>query len=889
MSLRRVKSAAATVRRYYAANGAAATAKKIASRLVTGSRVVGKVRAAVVDATADVRKMRYANYRFGAPNQDVAGIAVFGACSVADAWVKAASQAGIGVTALPLDLVNAPAASRHQAVLLGEEYLASHSSTQKKLLAAFWGCGVPVIAAVPDAVLRTAIDRGGYTVSDASRAGKEDLSAELFGTLEALRGCDFVWCESEVAGNESSFDGLNFQNKRTLPQLCETYRRRRLPKVTIIGILYRKRDEVAEVLACYAGQDYPGEIEVLWVNDCTPDDSVIVAENAHANLVRAGQWPSRYSFRVIHNTTNSGNCVSRNIAIGQAQGDLLIVIDADCAVNKTFVSTHVAAHATSDADVVLGPMNIESGGARVAALMAELDGKPERAMAMAKLQDAKNPPSFTNCITRNFSASNAYLTQVLKEPLFDPLFGYSADPQSGFGWEDVEAGYRLYKAGARFKFASNALSVHVSPEVISDDVTRPGRSMLNFRRLHEKHPEMCGVARAWSTKTFADICAWADERKAICEPNRDWLNAHLRQGKSQVFNIRQPRPLRVLTYRWHVPHQYELYKLPFEFTLLTGLGTGWTESWDFEQRPLPANVRFAHVADVRSADFDFALLHFDENVLRPDLTNGVLDGSWGKPFRYLLEQVDLPKVAICHGTPQFHGQYTPGYEGPDLMQPIEESRAELVRRLSGVSVVCNSYQAEREWGFHDSRTIWHGFDPADYPPATYKRGILSPLGALVLSRPHYRGYYLYRQVMDGHFAQLQPDRLRVQMPHHSYEKDSAAYAWAKYRSYIDTLRQYSVYFNPTLRSPMPRARSEPMMCGVVTVNASNHDVELFIRNGENGFHSNDPDELRDFLYFLSRDSAACRKIGASARQTALKEFNQDRFVGTWLQLARSIA
>ena len=42
-----------------------------------------------------------------------------------------------------------------------------------------------------------------------------------------------------------------------------------------------------------------------------------------------------------------------------------------------------------------------------------------------------------------------------------------------------------------------------------------------------------------------------------------------------------------------------------------------------------------------------------------------------------------------------------------------------------------------------------------------------------------------------------------------------AYALAKFRRYVDELRRYSVYFNPTLRSPMPRARGEPMMCGVV--------------------------------------------------------------------------
>jgi hypothetical protein len=44
-----------------------------------------------------------------------------------------------------------------------------------------------------------------------------------------------------------------------------------------------------------------------------------------------------------------------------------------------------------------------------------------------------------------------------------------------------------------------------------------------------------------------------------------------------------PRPLRVLTYRWHVPHQYELFKLGAEFTLVTDLGEGSCRWWRVSQ------------------------------------------------------------------------------------------------------------------------------------------------------------------------------------------------------------------------------------------------------------------------------------------------------------------
>ena len=73
--------------------------------------------------------------------------------------------------------------------------------------------------------------------------------------------------------------------------------------------------------------------------------------------------------------------------------------------------------------------------------------------------------------------------------------------------------------------------------------------------------------------------------------------------------------MRVLTYRWHVPHQYELFKLGADFTLVTDLGESSCRWWDLGQRPMPANVRFAEWHDIEQADFDLAILHFDEHVL----------------------------------------------------------------------------------------------------------------------------------------------------------------------------------------------------------------------------------------------------------------------------------
>ena len=711
---------------------------------------------------------------------------------------------------------------------------------------------------------------------------------EATGLRRTLSACRFALVADDVAEALARADRvrpLRVTVDETVDavaqRIASAYRRLQRPKVSIVSILYNKAVELPHVLASYGRQSYEGEIEVVFVDDCSPDRSVDVVEAYRARSATDSARHRPIDIRVLRNDANCGNCVSRNRGIRACTGDLIIVIDADCMLNRDFVAAHVAAHAFDDSEIVVGPHNIETGSRDPMAVLRRYEHSAVDVLAHAQLQQPTRPDSFLNCITRNLSIKR----EALPAQLFAHQFGYSADPTSGFGWEDVEFGYRLWKAGARIKFCSDAISVHVSSPP-GFDGTKPLRSLRNFRLLFEHHPELARVARAWSQETYQRILAWADRTGIDVRSERgDLDHLLLRQPSAPAVHLKSPR-LRVLSYRWHIPHQCELWKLPIDVTLVTGIGSPMTESWDYGQRAMPRNARFLPAERVDLQEYDLAILHFDENVLAPENTNGVIGKDWGAAFQYFRERISLPQIAICHGTPQFHGQYDFGYSAPDLLQPIEAERQRLVDYLGDVHVVCNSHQAQREWGFRRSSVIWHGFDPADFPPATYERGILSPLGPLVLSRPHYRGFFLYRDVFSGYEDELRPETLVVPEPHPGYEP--AAYAVAKYRRYVDELRKYSVYFNPTLRSPMPRARAEPMMCGVVTVNADNHDVSMFIDNGVDGFYSNDPGELREHLRFLLRHPQALQTMGQAARDKAIRMFHTDRYLAEWRALIAAV-
>jgi len=662
------------------------------------------------------------------------------------------------------------------------------------------------------------------------------------------------------------------------------------PKITVISVLYRKAREVRYFLEALRRQDFPGRYEVLLVDDRSPDESVHVVEDFKKWMACAAQKDDRMDIRILINEKNVGNCCSRNAAIREARGDILVVVDADCMLNRSCLSAHYEALSAGRYDVAIGPMNIETNNEAPLSVLNRYEATTTLGAAKHLPQDPINLDSFVNCVTRNFSIRRAFLEGRLEGQLFDETFSYSADPASGFGWEDVEMGYRIYAAGGRIKYLPDTVSIHVSHESLANESEKPIRSLRNYRRLFQKHPDILYASRPWAIHTWEAIVGWAESVGAKLDDNADyqWLERRFRRYGQAPIIIDRSRKLKVLTYCWHVPHQYELYKLGHQFTLVTGTGTAMCDSWKWDKRPLPRNCEMVPVDRVDVRDFDLAILHFDENVLRSELCCGKVPDDWGHTFLWFINNVDLPKVGVCHGTPQFKGQYDGNYKYADLGQTIAENREELVRLLANVTVVCNSYQACHEWGFSDSLTIWHGFSPHEYRPGTHERGVLSMARVALTNRPHYNGLFINDRVRALVANAVPFTHLNVPNPAPVNPGETQEWAMAKYQNYLEELRHYSIYLNPTQRSPMPRSRGEAMMAGLVSVSLRNHDVDLFVRNGVNGFYSDDPEELADQILFLSRDDAARRRMAAASRRTVLDLFNQDRYLAAWSALIKRV-
>ena len=361
--------------------------------------------------------------------------------------------------------------------------------------------------------------------------------------------------------------------------------------------------------------------------------------------------------------------------------------------------------------------------------------------------------------------------------------------------------------------------------------------------------------------------------------------------KRLSFVQKKMRKLNILTYRWHSAHQYELFKLGHHFTLATGSGTSMCDFWDDAQRPMPSNVRFKPLCAIDIKKYDFAILPFDEDILRPEASTWSLPMDWGQGFQNMLAFTkDLPRTAICHGTPQCCDMFVKESEGGAVLRDrlAEANRMDLRDLVKDVHVVCNSHQAQREWEFHKSSVIWHGFSPQEFPAGTHAKACLTLPRSAFETRPEYRGREHLERAITLLNGICEVKYTTPPEPHTCYEKGTQEWAVAKFRSYTSYIGEFAVYLNPTVHSPMPRSRGEAMMTGTIPVTLRNHDVDMFIQNGVNGFYGDTAEELAKYITWLMKNEKQRDTINKNARRTAMDLFNIDRYLAEWGKLIATL-
>ncbi|KAF0134752.1 MAG: family 2 glycosyl transferase [Candidatus Saganbacteria bacterium] len=225
-------------------------------------------------------------------------------------------------------------------------------------------------------------------------------------------------------------------------------------KISVVIGTFNQKDKLKNTLLSLFKQTLsPASYEIIVVDSSSTDGT--------GQMIGSLPKPS-CEFRYIV-AENKGKTFARNQGIDQAQGEIIFLTDADMKADLNLLMEHQKAHAKSQNSAFEG-------------LTINPDNKPyikEKIKCSQKLK-------FSYFLSGNLSIKKDTLVSVGK---FDEGF-------KGYGWEDIELGYRLFKYNVPLYYLPMAINYHDHPVTNEDMLKRKvdmGKSAAYFLK---KHPNM---------------------------------------------------------------------------------------------------------------------------------------------------------------------------------------------------------------------------------------------------------------------------------------------------------------------------------------------------------------------------------------------------------------
>ena len=315
--------------------------------------------------------------------------------------------------------------------------------------------------------------------------------------------------------------------------------------------------------------------------------------------------------------------------------------------------------------------------------------------------------------------------------------------------------------------------------------------------------------------------------------------------------------LKILTFNWHEPYLCLLAKLGHHFSIIAPeTSTGIFRKWDIHMRDLPENCRLVTheeaLASLEASEFDLIIAH------------NVKDLIWAQNF-------DLPKICV------FHCKLSTEIElsaNPVDREDYHQRVTELLRDAKAVFI---SDSKREDWNIPGD-VIKHGLDLADYGGYSGRTGQVLRVGNLLKEMGKARGFEASETLIKG-------------FPHLTLGLNPALPNARLSESFTDLQEQYRnsrVYLN-TIRAPYEDGYNlsllEAMATGMPVVSVD-HPASP-IKEGVNGFISDDLSYLREKIKELLEDEEQARMLGGQARETIRHEFPIGRFLEGWHHLIQA--
>ena len=121
------------------------------------------------------------------------------------------------------------------------------------------------------------------------------------------------------------------------------------PKISVLIPVYNVENYVERCITSVLNQTMQEGVEVIIVNDCTPDRSMeIIRETLCVHLKKNGM-----TVRIVEHKINRGLAAVRNTAMNYATGDYIIHIDSDDYIEPDLLEEMYSKAVEMDADIVI--------------------------------------------------------------------------------------------------------------------------------------------------------------------------------------------------------------------------------------------------------------------------------------------------------------------------------------------------------------------------------------------------------------------------------------------------------------------------------------------------------------------------------------------------------
>jgi len=222
-------------------------------------------------------------------------------------------------------------------------------------------------------------------------------------------------------------------------------------KISVVIGTYNQQHVLKKTLESLFHQTLSPELYEIQLIDSSSIDGT-------EQMVEGLKPTCRFNYQRIE---NKGKTYARNLGIKQAAGEIIFLTDADMVADPKLLETHLQAHE-------------KKANASFEGLTINPDGKPyikEFLWAGKKLK-------WSYFLTGNLSIKKK---TIVDAGLFDENF-------KGYGWEDVELGYRLHQMKVPLLYLPAAINHHHHPVSNEGMVERKYEMGKSAALFYKKHP-----------------------------------------------------------------------------------------------------------------------------------------------------------------------------------------------------------------------------------------------------------------------------------------------------------------------------------------------------------------------------------------------------------------